>query len=417
MTTATTSTTTSFGWTRPSTAYHAHFDCFSGAAGDMLLAACLDAYERPQDLLDYIVDCLVKGIPELDGEFTVEIRRVQRGGMGSIAGLHVKVNSKYQHAPAPVPQQQQQQQQQQQRQSDRIQGETYKTVVDVMDQEQGDQASINNTNIRTSTEGSSQSHDHNHHHHEHEHDHGHTHSHHDHSHDHSHGILYNNHTTNTIHSAVHPTTTTGPLRTLPQIRTLLEDAPDKYIPPWVKSMAIATFTELARAEAATHGVTTGVDSVHFHEVGAIDSIVDTVGTLLALYCWNVQSVSCSRLPIGEGMVWTAHGWLPVPAPATLRLLVDMPTCPGPLGVVTGELVTPTGVALLRTLRTRNVSSPTRNNSDDASSPKKGTRMLEHAAGRPPNFTIRKIGIGAGTKDFDQHPNILRLILGDNVTSK
>lgn len=97
------------------------------------------------------------------------------------------------------------------------------------------------------------------------------------------------------------------------------------------------------AEAATHGASS-IDAVYFHEVGAVDSFVDTVGTLLALYCLNVTSVYCSRLPIGEGNVWTAHGCLPVPAPATLRLLVDMPTCPGPMGVVTGELVTPTGAA-------------------------------------------------------------------------
>ena len=80
---------------------------------------------------------------------------------------------------------------------------------------------------------------------------------------------------------------------------------------------------------------------HFHEVGVVDSIVDTVGTLLALYHLGVDlgddsndlcAVSCSRLPIGEGAVWTDHGLLPVPAPATMRLMVGMPTCPGPKGV-------------------------------------------------------------------------------------
>ena len=75
----------------------------------------------------------------------------------------------------------------------------------------------------------------------------------------------------------------------------------------------------------THG-SESIDDVHFHEVGAIDSIVDTVGTCIALHCLGVTSVSCSRLPVGEGSVWTDHGLLPVPAPATLRLLVDMPVC-------------------------------------------------------------------------------------------
>ena len=79
------------------------------------------------------------------------------------------------------------------------------------------------------------------------------------------------------------------------------------------------------AEAQTHGAAS-INDVHFHEVGAVDSIVDTVGTLIALEGLGVVSVSCSRLPLGEGSVWTDHGLLPVPAPATLRLLVDMPVC-------------------------------------------------------------------------------------------
>lgn len=173
---------------------------------------------------------------------------------------------------------------------------------------------------------------------------------------------------------------------------MLQDADDAHIDPWVKSKAIATFTELAKAEAKTHGAD-GIDAIHFHEVGAVDSIVDTVGTLVALHYLKATSFSCSRIPLGEGTVWTDHGILPVPAPATLRLLVGMPTCPGPQGVVTGELVTPTGAALLRALCFGNTTS------------------------RPPCFTIRTIGIGAGTKDFEKHPNILRLLIGDDVVTK
>jgi len=173
---------------------------------------------------------------------------------------------------------------------------------------------------------------------------------------------------------------------------MLEVAPSEFLPDWVTSKAIEAFSELAEAESQTHGAGSP-DAVHFHEVGAVDSIVDTVGTLLALYCLGVATVSCSRLPLGEGTVWTAHGLLPVPTPATLRLLVGMPTCPGPPGV-TGELVTPTAAALLRVL-IRN----------------QGANRIP---GRPPCFTIRKVGIGAGTKDFVKHPNILRLMIGDSV---
>ena len=98
----------------------------------------------------------------------------------------------------------------------------------------------------------------------------------------------------------------GPLRNLKEIRTLLENSSSEYIHSWVKQKSIETFTELAHAEATTHGADS-IDSVHFHEVGAIDSIVDTVGTLIALHYLNVRSFSCSRLPLGDGQVWTDHG--------------------------------------------------------------------------------------------------------------
>ncbi|KAL3933386.1 MAG: hypothetical protein SGBAC_010423 [Bacillariaceae sp.] len=210
---------------------------------------------------------------------------------------------------------------------------------------------------------------------------GHSHSHdhtgscgHDHSHDHN-----NN----------DDGSSNGKLRNLPEIKRMLEMASEAFLAPWVKINAIAAFTELAKAEAHTHGAAS-VDAVHFHEVGAVDSIVDTVGTLIALHALGVSSVSISKLPIGEGMVWTDHGLLPVPAPATLRLMIGVPTCPGP-PFVTGELVTPTGAALLRALTMKEASK---------------------MKGRPPdNFTLDHVGIGAGTKNFDKHPNILRLMLG------
>jgi uncharacterized protein (DUF111 family) len=360
-------------WERPGTSYHAHFDCFSGAAGDMMLAACLDASGNPEQLMDYIAYCISKGMPELNGEFTMEQRQVQRGGMASIAGCHVTVHSKYHDAPAPVP--------------------AAKNKRQRTEDEKGTEEGKRTIEATTPM---------NEHDHVHEHDHGDTHSN-EHYHEHSCSHRTDGHDHHS-HELSH---LKGPLRNLPQIQKLLLDASEQYIPPLVKKISIAAFTELAKAEAATHGAD-GIDSVHFHEVGAIDSIVDTVGTVLAMHCLNVNSVSCSRLPIGEGVVWTAHGCLPIPAPATLRLLVDMPTCPGPLGIVTGELVTPTGAALLRALC---MHCPPVDGSKSAS------LKAILAQGRPPNFTIRKVGIGAGTKDFEKHPNILRLFLGDNLVSK
>ena len=173
---------------------------------------------------------------------------------------------------------------------------------------------------------------------------------------------------------------------------MLQAAPEEYIPVWVRDTAIHVFTELARAEASVHGAD-GMDAVHFHEVGAVDSIVDTVGTLLALHFLGVETVSCSPLPLGEGTVWTSHGILPVPAPATLRLMIGMRTTPGPPGI-TGELVTPTAAALLRVLTQVGIG--------------------EKPTGRPPRFTIRHVGVGAGTKDFVKHPNIIRLMIGDDL---
>ena len=166
----------------------------------------------------------------------------------------------------------------------------------------------------------------------------------------------------------------------------------------------------------THGAQS-INQVHFHEVGAVDSIVDTVGTLLALHYLGVDlgsgngqdcKITCSRLPLGEGTVWTDHGLLPVPAPATLRLLVGMPTCPGPPGV-TGELVTPTAAALLRVVTGAN-SEAKKGQLSEVWQPKEFD-------GRPPTMTPRAVGLGAGTKDFERHPNVLRLILGDCSTQK
>jgi uncharacterized protein (DUF111 family) len=200
------------------------------------------------------------------------------------------------------------------------------------------------------------------------------------------------------------------LRNLPEITTMLQSAPSHHIPNRVASLAIEAFTSLAHAEMQTHG-SDSIDQVHFHEVGAVDSIVDTVGTLLALHYLGVNlgddhdvaSVTCSPLPLGEGTVWTDHGLLPVPAFASLRLMIGMPTCPGPRGA-TGELVTPTAAALLKVL---------------AGVPS-GSEVKDHGhywqptgvPGRPPPMIPRAVGIGAGNKDFERHPNVLRLILGD-----
>mmetsp|Transcript_7832 Transcript_7832/g.15692 ORF Transcript_7832/g.15692 Transcript_7832/m.15692 type:complete len:172 (-) Transcript_7832:298-813(-) len=122
------------------------------------------------------------------------------------------------------------------------------------------------------------------------------------------------------------------------------------------------------------------------------------------------AITCSRLPLGEGTVWTDHGLLPVPAPATMHLLIGMPTCPGPAGV-TGELVTPTAAALLRVV----TGVHDRERGAVVCGGKEGgfwkPRELD---GRPPCWTPRAVGLGAGSKNFQRHPNIVRLLLGDGL---
>ncbi|HRW06425.1 MAG TPA: nickel pincer cofactor biosynthesis protein LarC [Caldilineaceae bacterium] len=148
----------------------------------------------------------------------------------------------------------------------------------------------------------------------------------------------------------------------------------------VKVRALAVFTRLAQAEAAVHGST--VEEVHFHEVGALDAIIDIVGVCAGLEALGVVQLYASGAPLGEGWTPAAHGRIPLPAPATLALLtaVNAPTRPAP---GPGELVTPTGAALL----------------------------AELAIFRQPRMQLQCIGLGAGQKDF-AWPNIARLWLGE-----
>jgi uncharacterized protein (TIGR00299 family) protein len=152
-------------------------------------------------------------------------------------------------------------------------------------------------------------------------------------------------------------------------------------PPRVRELADRTFTAIAVAEGEIHGLPP--EKVHLHEVGAVDAILDVVGVVWGLEQLGVTRVYCGPIALGDGTVKAAHGILPVPAPATLKLLEGHPVRPGPEG--SGELVTPTGAALVRTL----------------------------SEGPPPSeFVPWRSGFGAGTKDFRGRANALRIILAD-----
>ncbi|MDH7602372.1 MAG: nickel pincer cofactor biosynthesis protein LarC [Armatimonadota bacterium] len=170
-------------------------------------------------------------------------------------------------------------------------------------------------------------------------------------------------------------------RGIVEIRQLIE-ASD--LSERVKSDSLAVFSRLAEAEAKIHGVP--VERIHFHELGAVDTIIDIVGVCVCLEMLRVRHVYASAVPTFHGSVKTRHGVLPLPAPATLELLKNAPW--RELGVE-GEIVTPTGAALLA--------------------------VLAKSFGPMPAMRITSIGWGAGKMDLDV-PNVLRVLIGDEVSA-
>jgi uncharacterized protein (TIGR00299 family) protein len=148
-----------------------------------------------------------------------------------------------------------------------------------------------------------------------------------------------------------------------------------------KELALRIFQRLAEAEAKVHGTT--IEKVHFHEVGAVDSIADIVGSAIGFDLLAIERVVCSPVPTGRGFVEIAHGRCSIPAPATGELLRGVPLAPLD---VEGELTTPTGAAIVA--------------------------ALVNEFGPLPSMTVERIGYGAGQKDFE-HPNLLRILVGSS----
>ena len=164
------------------------------------------------------------------------------------------------------------------------------------------------------------------------------------------------------------------------LRRILDIIGQSGLVPKVKEQARRIFTRLAEAEARVHGTT--LDEVHFHDVGAVDAIVDVVGACVGLHLLGIDALHCGPLPLGGGFVDGPHGRIPVPGPATAELLKGFPV------VDTGvrrELVTPTGAAILTTLAA--------------------------SAGAMPAMTVTAVGCGAGSMDLDT-PNVLRVFIGE-----
>ena len=201
---------------------------------------------------------------------------------------------------------------------------------------------------------------------DHRHDHIHNHDH-NHSHDHEHSRDYT-HAHQHVHSHIH--------RNLADIQAIINSSD---LSEAVKQRSLSMFMKIAEAEAKVHGKS--INEVHFHEVGAIDSIIDIVGAAIALEYLQIDKVISSSVQVGGGFVHCAHGKIPVPAPATVEILQGVPI---KIGLVEFETTTPTGAAIL------------------AANVDQYTNRLD--------FVVEKIGYGLGTRDL-KIPNVLRIYLG------
>lgn len=174
-----------------------------------------------------------------------------------------------------------------------------------------------------------------------------------------------------------------PARSFKDVREILSNS---SLEPAVKEKSIALFERLAQVEGAIHG--SDPEDVHFHELGAIDSIVDIVLTVAGLEGLGIDRLSCGSIPLSRGEVETAHGKLPVPAPATLRLLEGLPIHWLP---ISGEWLTPTGALILK--------------------------GLVDEFGPPPGMTLGRVGIGAGSRSSPDRANIVRLLVGEESSDE
>jgi uncharacterized protein (TIGR00299 family) protein len=208
-------------------------------------------------------------------------------------------------------------------------------------------------------------------HHETEHDHEHSHPHsHSHEHERETHAAHSSHGSRAAHSHG---------RHLSEIRQIISKS---NISTSAKRTAIAMFERLGAAEAKIHDVP--IEKIHFHEVGAVDAIVDIVCAAVGAEALGVKELVCSPLNVGGGSVVCAHGMFPVPAPATVELLKGVPVYSAE---IQKELVTPTGAAIVATLASRFEKLPA--------------------------MQVEKIGYGAGTRDLSGQPNVLRILIGES----
>ena len=216
-------------------------------------------------------------------------------------------------------------------------------------------------------------HDHEHHH-EHDHHHGHDHEHH-HDHDHHHGHDHEHHHDHDHH---HGHDHGHHHRSYRDIVNMIEKS---ALADDVKETSLRIFRKIGEAEGHIHGLP--LEKVHFHEVGAVDSIIDIVGAAILIHQLEIKKVTSSAIPVGTGSIHIDHGIYPIPAPATLEILKGVPI---EQSDVKFELTTPTGAAIVAVLAEEFCTLP--------------------------SMGVQAIGYGAGTKTFKDRPNVLRVVIGE-----
>jgi pyridinium-3,5-bisthiocarboxylic acid mononucleotide nickel chelatase len=321
-----------------------YFDCFSGVSGDMVIGALIDAGADPVKLVEELKRL------NIEDEYELTWKKVVKNGITSTKFDVVLKNQHHHHH----------------------HGHDHSHSHD------HDHAHTHDHNDEhVHTHDHAHTHDHNDEH-VHTHDHAHTHDHNDghvHTHAHAHNHVHehthdHNHDHDHHHHHDH--------RSYKDIVRLIEEAD---FSKQVEDMALRIFKKIAEAEGLIHGVP--LEKVHFHEVGAVDSIIDIIGAAILIDQLEISKIKSSPVPVGTGKIRIDHGIYPVPAPATLEILKGIPI---EHSEVRFELTTPTGAAIIAVLAEEFCAIP--------------------------SMKVRSIGYGAGTKTFKDHPNVVRVIIGE-----
>lgn len=299
-----------------------YFDCFSGISGDMVIGALIDAGADPNILKEELKKL------HIEDEYELKWKKIVKNGITS-------------------------------------------TKFDV----------LLNPHVHEHSHHHEHHHEHEHshdHHHHHTHDHHHSHDHHhQHTHDHHHSHDHHHHHTHDHHH-IHDHHHHHDHRPYQDIVRMINDA---GFSDEIKEMALKIFKKIGEAEGLIHGIP--LERVHFHEVGAVDSIIDIIGTAILIHHLDIDIIKSSPIPTGTGRIHIDHGIYPVPAPATLEILKGVPI---EQSDIRAELTTPTGAAIIAVLAEEFCSLP--------------------------SMKVDSIGYGAGTKTFKDRPNVLRVIIGE-----